>query len=51
MIPDEPVEAPTQPTRPNTVDTDAQTVPSPSPLEDLITVYGEELVRDADGQR
>jgi hypothetical protein len=32
---------------------EAQAVPSPSPLEDFITLYGEEMIRDAaaDGQR
>jgi hypothetical protein len=29
----------------------AQIVPAPSPLEDFISLYGEEMVHDADGQR
>lgn len=51
MIPEETYETQPQPATPNAVDTHAQNVPARSPLEDLITVYGEELVRDADGQR
>ena len=51
MLREEEVEIPDQPSRPTPVDTHAQTVPTPSPFEDLITVYGEELVRDADGQQ
>lgn len=50
MLPDEeefPADT-NEPTRPTPAD-QAQIVPTPSPLEDLITVYGEELVSDADG--
>lgn len=30
---------------------EAQTVPTPSPLEDFITLYGEEMMRDASAER
>ena len=57
LLPDDATErqaaAQAEPAQPEEAQPEAQPVPAPSPFEDFISVYGEEMIRDAsaDGQR